>query len=95
MRTCVATVAPLHLGRSADAKLIMDSIAPGESRSAVEGMVATWRRALAERRVRATLAEMDERLLVDIGIAPDEVARVRVRERFTPRAWLMRRRRVA
>lgn len=95
MRICVATGGPLHLGPGADAKHIMDSSAVGESRSAIEGMVATWRRALAERRVRATLAEMDERLLLDIGIAPDEVARVRVRERFTPRAWLMRRKRVA
>lgn len=95
MKTCVATVGPLHLGRSANAKLIMDSGTVGESRSRIESMVATWRRALAERSVRTTLAEMDERLLVDIGIASDEVARVRARERFTPRAWLMRRKRVA
>lgn len=93
MKTCVATVAPLHLGRGADAKHIMDSRRASDGRGAIEGMVETWRRALAERRVRTTLAEMDERLLVDIGIALDEVARVRARERFTPRAWLVRGRR--
>lgn len=95
MRTCDATVGPLHLGRRADAKHIMNSSHIGAGRGGIESMLETWRRALRERRVRATLADMDERLLADIGIALDEVARVRARERFTPRAWLMRRRRAA
>jgi len=44
-------------------------------------------RAAAERRLRNKLADMDEALLRDIGIAEDEIYRIRARERFTPRAW--------
>jgi uncharacterized protein YjiS (DUF1127 family) len=44
-------------------------------------------RSAAERRLRDKLAEMDDALLRDIGIAEDEIYRVRARERFTPRAW--------
>lgn len=98
MKICMGSASPLHIGAGIDARRIMDSALPaGEPRteSRIESMVATWRRALAERRVRATLSEMDERLLVDIGVAPDEVARVRAKERFTPRAWFSRRRRAA
>jgi uncharacterized protein YjiS (DUF1127 family) len=49
---------------------------------------AAIRRRAADRRLRDDLAEMDEALLRDIGIAEDEVHRVRARERFTPRAWV-------
>jgi uncharacterized protein YjiS (DUF1127 family) len=44
-------------------------------------------RSAADRRLRDKLAEMDDALLRDIGIAEDEIYRIRARERFTPRAW--------
>ena len=44
-------------------------------------------RELKERRVRAELAQLDDRVLSDLGIAPDEIALVRSEARFTPRAW--------
>ena len=44
-------------------------------------------RSAAERRLRDRLADMDDALLRDIGIAEDEIYRIRARERFTPRAW--------
>lgn len=93
MKSCVGEAGRLRLGNDVDAKHIMDAYAGREG--IVESMLATWRRALAERKFRAELAEMDTRLLVDIGIAEDEVARVRAREWFTPRAWLSRRQRHA
>lgn len=42
-------------------------------------------------RDRAKLADLDERLLADIGIALDEVPMVRSGLSFTPRAWVNRR----
>lgn len=42
-------------------------------------------------RDRVKLAELDERLLVDIGIALDEVPMVRSGLSFTPRGWVNRR----
>ncbi len=42
-------------------------------------------------RDRAKLAELDERLLVDLGIALDEVPSIRAGVSFTPRAWAGRR----
>ncbi len=41
----------------------------------------------AERRMRQRLADLSDTLLRDIGIAEDEIPRIRARERFTPRAW--------
>lgn len=40
-----------------------------------------------ERRLRAELADLDPHILRDIGIADDEIGRVRARDRFTPRNW--------
>lgn len=51
------------------------------------GLIRSVRRAVAERRLRDTLADMDDALLMDIGVARDEIYRIRARERFTPRAW--------
>jgi uncharacterized protein YjiS (DUF1127 family) len=52
------------------------------------GRLYRWaRRAAADRNLRDQLAQMDDAMLRDIGIAPDEFYRVRSRERFTPRAW--------
>ena len=51
------------------------------------GALRALSRAAAERRLRNKLADMDKALLRDIGIAEDEIYRIRARERFTPRAW--------
>ena len=51
------------------------------------GALRALSRAAAERRLRNKLADMDDALLRDIGIAEDEIYRIRARERFTPRAW--------
>ncbi len=41
----------------------------------------------ADRRMRDTLAELSDAQLLDIGIADDEIARIRSFDRFTPRSW--------
>ncbi len=41
----------------------------------------------ADRMLREELSELDTKLLRDIGIAYDEIPRVRARERFTPKTW--------
>lgn len=46
---------------------------------------------ITARRDRSHLADLDERLLADIGIATDEVPLVRAGVQFTPRAWAERR----
>jgi len=46
----------------------------------------SWRRA----GLRERLAFMDDKVLLDIGIAEDELDRVHRREAFTPRAWAAR-----
>lgn len=45
------------------------------------------RAASAGRTMRAELAQLDDNILRDIGIADDEIARVRAQVPFTPRAW--------
>jgi uncharacterized protein YjiS (DUF1127 family) len=70
----------------------IDAAAEAQSRrrglaGTVQQMAAAWKVARAERAARATLAELDDHLLKDIGIAEDEMHRVRARERFTPRVW--------
>lgn len=50
-------------------------------------IVASMRAEAADRRMRHQLADLSDSLLRDIGIADDEIARVRAFERFTPRAW--------
>jgi len=48
------------------------------------------RKAAEERRTRKHLATLPDHLLRDIGIAEDEIHRIRACERFTPRAWAER-----
>ncbi len=48
------------------------------------------RKAAEERQVRQHLATLPDHLLRDIGIAEDEIHRIRACERFTPRAWAER-----
>jgi len=52
--------------------------------------VAQVQRGMAERKLRHELAAMSDSMLLDIGIAPDEIIRIRAGERFTPRGWQRR-----
>jgi uncharacterized protein YjiS (DUF1127 family) len=52
--------------------------------------VATMRRNASDRRLRDQLADMDDAMLRDIGIADDEFHMIRARDSFTPRAWVSR-----
>ena len=52
--------------------------------------VTTMRRRASDRRLRDQLAEMDDAMLRDIGIADDEIHMIRARGSFTPRAWTSR-----
>lgn len=54
---------------------------------ACHSLFASVRREMAARRMREELAALDDRVLSDLGIAPDEIALVRAEARFTPRAW--------
>lgn len=85
MSANVTTAAHLSLLERADAS---GASPPG-------GLIDRLKENRAERLARDHLAELDQRLLADIGIAHDEVALVRARVRFTPRAWLRRRSRSA
>lgn len=53
----------------------------------IAGLFETFRRDAADRRLREQLADMDDAMLRDIGIADDELHMIRARDRFTPRAW--------
>lgn len=72
-----------------------DTAADGRSESSLFGSwlrrlsaaVGRMRAAAEERRVRQHLATIPDALLRDIGIADDEIHRIRACERFTPRAW--------
>ena len=59
--------------------------------SRVGALIESFRRDAADRRLREQLAEMDDAMLRDIGIADDEMHMIRARDRFTPRAWAGRR----
>ena len=41
----------------------------------------------SDRLLREELADLDAHLLRDIGVADDEICRIRARDRFTPRGW--------
>jgi uncharacterized protein YjiS (DUF1127 family) len=55
--------------------------------AALNTVVANARKASAERHLRAELADMDDSLLKDIGVAEDEIYLIRAGQVFTPRAW--------
>lgn len=55
--------------------------------AAVQRLFASLKAYAVDRRMRAELAELDVAVLKDIGIAEDEISRVRAYEVFTPRAW--------
>lgn len=48
---------------------------------------ASLQAGVEQRQLRHDLAELDATLLRDIGIAEDEIARIRTSEPFTPRTW--------
>lgn len=51
-------------------------------------LLARYRAARAGRRMREELAQLPDEMLLDIGIAHDEIHRIRARDTFTPRVWL-------
>jgi uncharacterized protein YjiS (DUF1127 family) len=51
------------------------------------GLIANVRAAAAARSLRASLAVMDDNQLRDIGIADDEIYRIRRQDSFTPQSW--------
>lgn len=53
----------------------------------VKQTVTAMRQWQSERVMRAEMAQLDAHILRDIGIDEDEVARVRSRDQFSPRAW--------
>lgn len=54
----------------------------------LQDAVANIRKGFEERAMIRELSSLDDALLRDIGIADDEIYRVRRQEAFTPRAWL-------
>lgn len=56
----------------------------------IKSALARIKAAIEDRQVRAQLAALPDSLLRDIGIAEDEIHRIRACERFTPRAWAER-----
>lgn len=52
--------------------------------------LAQWREAKAQREILERLAAMDDRLLLDIGIAEHELADFRAEARFIPSGWAIR-----
>ena len=61
--------------------------ADGSLLASVKRAIASLRQANAERRLRRDLADLDDSILRDIGVATDEIHRVRSGEEFTPRNW--------
>jgi uncharacterized protein YjiS (DUF1127 family) len=53
-----------------------------------QSLAARLRRRKQEWLLREELAGLSDRSLLDIGIAEDEIYRVRAKDSFTPRAWL-------
>jgi uncharacterized protein YjiS (DUF1127 family) len=56
----------------------------------VKKLVHRIRTEIEDTKVRWHLATLPDALLRDIGIAEDEIHRIRACERFTPRAWAER-----
>jgi uncharacterized protein YjiS (DUF1127 family) len=68
-----------------------DKTATAPTTNWIAGLVASVRRSLADERMREQLADMDVAMLRDIGVADDEIHKIRARDHFTPRAWAERR----
>lgn len=55
--------------------------------ASVKRAIDGFRHANANRRMRRDLADLDDSILRDIGVATDEIHRVRAGDEFTPRSW--------
>ncbi len=53
----------------------------------VRRVAASFREARSTRRLRHDMAQLDDMILGDLGIGPDEMARIHSGEEFTPRCW--------
>ena len=53
-------------------------------RGHVTEAVATWRQVQEQRRICAELAALNDRMLLDIGLTYEEIARLRAGDRFVP-----------
>ena len=60
--------------------------APGAT-TAVKRLFSALQAKIADRSLRSSLATMDDAMLREIGIADDEIHRIRQQQNFTPRAW--------
>ena len=49
--------------------------------------MTSLREARSARRLRNDMAQLDDMILGDLGIGPDEIARIHTGEDFTPRCW--------
>ncbi len=61
--------------------------AGGSLLASVKRAIDGFRQANADRRMRRDLAGLDDSILRDIGVATDEIRRVRAGDEFTPRNW--------
>ena len=64
-----------------------DTATGGSLLAGAKRAIENLRHANAERRLRRDLADLDDSILRDIGVATDEIGRVRAGEEFTPRNW--------
>lgn len=80
MKSAVMTAADVAIGNGAD-RSTLGFVAR------VKNTLEALRQSHAERAMRAELAGLDDHVLRDLGIAPDEMSRVRSGQDFTPRAW--------
>lgn len=55
--------------------------------STVRSLSAAFRAMRENTHLRHDLAQLDPSILRDLGVGPDEIARLQVSEAFTPRAW--------
>ena len=57
-------------------------------KSVFAGVISGLNKSAAKRSLRRQLMGLDDSILRDIGIADDEIWRVRHGDAFTPRAWM-------
>jgi uncharacterized protein YjiS (DUF1127 family) len=76
---------------SLDKTVLIDTVGTdvrGTVGSWIKGIFGSIRTGMELRATMRQLSTLDDALLRDIGIAQDEIARVRRGDAFTPRAWL-------
>lgn len=65
-----------------------DDIKGWSLKAYLAGVLGAWKKSAADRSLRRQLLGLDDAILRDIGIADDEIWRVRRGDAFTPRAWM-------